>query len=271
MGTVPQRFHYYHADANSLGGTIHRPFEKVIPAQASVSLPAAGGYASARTGAFDFEGLLSCSGAACRVSGSVDEHTGDPTTLVTAVVENLNLLDIISADRVISQISTDRPSGGQIPRVTFVGSQFVGLRIAGFPVEPLINLQLLLPTYDGPNCPWLKNETFLTTARDQFAQTVSGRYPTPDWLMRRYGWIKSDKEIAEYGHVQTSLVDGFEGTIPGKSWGHIIEIAEVGKFFFGEVSMYDNIYRLTMVRAEIGSGTAGTVSGGSTGSNGGSA
>src|SRR5579863_7754417 len=102
MGTVPQRFHYYHADANSLGGTIHRPFEKVIPAQASVSLPAAGGYASARTGAFDFEGLLSCSGAACRVAGSVDERTGDATTLVTAVVENLNLLDIISAERVIS-------------------------------------------------------------------------------------------------------------------------------------------------------------------------
>ncbi len=270
MGTDSQRFHYYHADANALGGSIHRPLKKVIPAQASVSLPAAGGFTSARSGAFHFEDLASYRAASCRVSGSVDERTGDSTTLVTAVVEGLNLLDMITVERVVSQISTERPPEGCAPRVTFVGSQFIGLRIAGFPVEPVINLNLLVPSYDGPKRPWLKNAKLLKSAREQHAQRISGEHAAPDWLVRRYGWIGSDEKIAEHGHVHASLVNGFTGTIPGKTWGHIVEIAGVGRFYFGEVSMYDHVYRLTMVRAEIGSPTGGDISGGTTGSNGGS-
>jgi len=270
MGTDSQRAHYYHADANSLGGTIHRPFKKVIPAQAAVSLPAAGGFTSTRSGAFHFENLVSCTGSFSRVGGSEDEG-GHATTLVTSVVEGLNLLDMVTAERVVSQISTERPPDGHSPSVTYVGSQFFGLRIAGFPVEPVFNLSVLLPQYDGPKRPWLKNENLLNVARKQHAERVSGPHGEPDWLTRRYGWIKSNDQIAEYGRVHASLVDGFKGTIPGKTYGHIVEIAGVGKFFFGEVIMYDHIYRLTMVRAEIGSPTSGTVSGGTTGSNGGSA
>jgi hypothetical protein len=270
METGSERFHYYHADANALGGSIHRPLKKVIPAQASVSLPAAGGYSSARSGAFHFENLVSCTGSFCRVGGSVDARSGDATTLVTAVVEGLNLLDIITAERVVSQISTERPPDGHIARVTFVGSQFFGLRVAGFPVEPIINLNVLAPPYDGPKRPWLKNEKLLTSIRDQHDQRTSGPHGKPDWLIRRYGWVQSNDEISNHGHLLASLVDGFKGIIPGKTWGHIVEIPGVGKFYFGEVSVYDHMFRLTMVRGEIGSPTGGEVSGGTTGSNGGS-
>ena len=269
METSSHRFHYYHADASALGGFIHRPLKKVIPSQASVSLPAAGGFSSARSGAFHFENIVSCRESFCRVGGSVDEK-GDTTTLVTAVLDGLNLLDIVSAERVVSQISTERSPDGHIARVTYVGSQFFGLRIAGFPVEPIINLKVLVPSYDGPKRPWLKNENLLNTARDQHDLRTSGEHATPDWLSARLGWIKSDDRIAEHGHVCASLVDGFKGTIPGKSWGHIVGIAGVGRFSFGEVSMYDHMYRLTMIRAEIGSPTGGDLSGGSGGSNGGS-
>jgi hypothetical protein len=199
----------------------------------------------------------------------VDEG-GHATTLVTAVVEGLNLLDMVTAERVVSQISTERPPDGHSPSVTFVGSQFFGLRIAGFLVEPTINLNVLVPQYDGPKRPWLKNDKLLKTAREQHTQRISGPHGEPDWLTKRYGWIESDEKIAEHGRVHASLVNGFTGTIPGKTWGHIVEIAGVGRFYFGEVIMYDHIYRLTMVRAEIGSPTGGTVSGGTTGSNGGS-
>ena len=263
-----QRFHYYHADANALGGSIHRPLKKVIPAQASVSLPAAGGFSSAQTSNFRFEDLVSCRAASCRVSGSEDEK-GHATTQVTAVIEGLNLLDMVTAERVVSQIATERPPDGFSPAVTFVGSQFIGLRIAGFPVEPVINLKLLTPPYDGPKRPWLKNSNLLQPAREQHTQRASGEHGKPDWLEHRYGWVHSNKAVAERGHVQCSLVDGFTGTIPGKTYGHVVEIAGVGRFFFGEVSFYDHVYRLTMVRAEIGSPTGGSVSGPTTGSNGG--
>jgi len=269
METGSHRFHYYHADASALGGFIHRPLKKVVPTQASVSLPAAGGFSSARTGAFHFENLVSLRESFCRVGGSVDEK-GDTTTLVTAVVDGLNLLDIVTAERVVSQISTERSPDGHIAKVTYVGSQFFGLRIAGFPVEPEINLQVLVPPYDGPKRPWLKNKNLLQSARDQHTRRTSGQHGAPKWLVARYGWVESDDKIAEHGHVCASLVDGFKGTIPGKVFGHIVEIDGVGRFNFGEVCMYDHMYRLTMVRAEIGSPTGGDLSGGTTGSNGGS-
>jgi hypothetical protein len=264
-----QRFHYYHADANALGGSIHRPLKKVIPAQASVSLPAAGGFSSAHTGAFHFEDLVSCRASSCRVSGSEDEG-GHATTQVTSVIEGLNLLDMVTAERVVSQIATERPPDGHSPTVTFVGSQFIGLRIAGFEVEPIINLKLLTPPYDGPKSPWLKNDKLLQSVRDQHTLRTSGEHGKPEWLTHRYGWVHSKEDVAEQGHVVCSLVEGFTGTIPGKTYGHIVEIAGIGKFFFGEVSFYDHLYRLTMVRAEIGSPTGGSISGGTTGSNGGS-
>lgn len=268
MESGSQRLHYYHADANALGGSIHRPLKKVIPTQASVSLPAAGGFSSTHGGAFHFEDLVSCRASSCRVSGSEDER-GHATTQVTAVVEGLNLLDMVTAERVVSQIATERPPDGFSPTVTFVGSQFIGLRIAGFEVKPVINLNLLTPPYDGPKRPWLKNNHLLQSVREQHTQRASGEHGKPDWLVRNYGWVHSDEGVTEHGHLLCSLVDGFDGKIPGKSYGHVVEIAGIGRFFFGEVSFYDHVYRLTMVRAEIGSPTGGSVSGPTTGSNGG--
>jgi hypothetical protein len=268
METGSRRFHYYHADANAIGGALHRPLKKTFSGPASISLPAAGGFASARSEKFHFDDVVSCSSALCRVSGSEDEQTGDCTTLVTAAVEGFNLLDVVTADRIVSQISTERPTGSHTPRVTFVGSQFVGLRIAGFPVEPIINVKMLSPPYDDKKRPpWLKNTELLKCVRDQHDKRVSGN--PPDWLVSRYGWVKDGAKVDQHGHVIASLVDGFKGTIPGKTWGHIVEIPGVGRFYFGEVSIYDHMYRLTMVRAQTGSPTGGDFSGPTTGSNGG--
>jgi len=270
METGSQRFHYYHADANAIGGALHRPLKKTISGPASVSLPAAGGFTSTRCDEFHFDDVVSCSSALCRVSGSEDEKTGDCTTLVTAAVEGFNLLDMVTADRIVSQISTERPTGSHTPRITFVGSQFVGLRIAGFPVEPIINLKVLAPPYDETKRPpWLKNKELLKSVREQHDKRVAHDPKPPGWLVNRYGWVKDESKVGDHGHLIASLVDGFKGTIPGKVWGHIVEIPGVGTFYFGEVSIYDHMYRLTMVRAQIGSPTGGDVSGPTTGSNGG--
>ena len=271
MGTGSERFHYYHADANAIGGAIHRPLKKTISGPSSVSLAAAGGFNSARSDEFHFDHLVSCRSSLCRVSGSEDERTGDCTTLVTAVVEGFNILDMVTAEKIISHISTEHPPDSHTSRVTFVGSHFIGLRIAGFPVEPIINLKLLAPPYDGAKRPssWLKNKELLKSVRGQHDTRIAADPTPPSWLVNRYGWVKDDSKVAERGHVIGSIVDGFKGTIPGKSWGHIVEIPGVGRFYFGEVSIYDHMYRLTMIRAQLGSPNEADVSGGTTGSNGG--
>jgi hypothetical protein len=106
------KVHYFHAEANSLGGFVEQPIKQAVPAQASASLPAVGGHVTTRTGALSFEGVVSCSAAYTRVSGRHLETDGTPTTLVTSVVEGFNLLEVVTADRIVAQISLEHPLDG---------------------------------------------------------------------------------------------------------------------------------------------------------------
>ena len=70
MQSNAKKVFYYHADANSLGGYIEEPFEGIIPAVSSISLPAVGGYVTNRTEALNFKEIISCRSAYTRVSGT---------------------------------------------------------------------------------------------------------------------------------------------------------------------------------------------------------
>ena len=68
-------------------------------------------------------------------------------TLSTSIMEGLNVFEVITADRVVSQVSTEhlpaRSPGkdpDHVPRVTFVGSQFKNLRVGGLPVKLTLDL-----------------------------------------------------------------------------------------------------------------------------------
>ena len=76
MDNQAPRTHFYHADANAIGGRIERPFNKIVPVQAGLSLPASGGYATHRSDDFDFEGLMSFRRAESKVSGSQSPRNG---------------------------------------------------------------------------------------------------------------------------------------------------------------------------------------------------
>ncbi|HVJ07010.1 MAG TPA: choice-of-anchor P family protein [Acidisarcina sp.] len=253
-----KRVHYYHADASSFGGVLEHPVKKVVPSQAAVSLPAAGGYTSTRSGAFNFEEIASCGGAFTHASGGMSLKNGAWTTLVTSAVENLNILEVVTADRVVAQISIEHPVEGHDPKVTFVGSHFQNLRIGGVPVEPAMNLGLLTPETGYPGCPWTRHEGFLKRVRDQHHQRTKGK-KVPAWAVERYAWVESQQGIEERGHVVCSLVDSLKGEIPGKTFGHVVEIEEFGRFFFGEVVVAQGGFQLTMVRAELGCAVHGSL------------
>ncbi len=70
MRSDAKKVFYFNADANSLGGFIEKPFQKIVPSQASVSLPPVGGHATTQTEAFNFEGIISCRSAYTRVTGT---------------------------------------------------------------------------------------------------------------------------------------------------------------------------------------------------------
>ncbi len=253
-----KRVHYYHADASSLGGALIHPVNKIVPSQAEVSLPAAGGATSAHSGAFNFEEIASCGGSFTHASGGVSPKNGSWTTLVTSSVENLNILEVVTAERVVAQISIEHPRVGHDPKVTFVGSQFINLRIGGFPVEAVINRGLLTPEEGYPGCPWTRHEGFLKRVREQH-RLRGENAKVPKWAEDRYAWVQSEEGIRERGHVVCSLVDSIKGDIPGRTFGHVVEIEEFGKFFFGEVIVQHGAFQLTMIRAELGCAVHGSI------------
>src|ERR1700722_12959079 len=67
----------FQADANALGGFLEEPLHKHIPTLAPVSLPVVGGFATARSGAFNLDEVVSCASAYTLVTGRESESDTD--------------------------------------------------------------------------------------------------------------------------------------------------------------------------------------------------
>ncbi len=137
MDASQERVFHYHADANALGGVLTHPYKTVISTAANSSLSNAGGYNSSASVPFHLDHVLSCKSAYTHTTGG--EENGHWTTLTTAVVEDVNLLEVVTAEKIVAQISTTHAKVGDERTVSFVGSQFVGLRINGHSVEPVLD------------------------------------------------------------------------------------------------------------------------------------
>jgi len=97
-------FYSFRADANALGGRLEQPERKIVPTVAPVSLPSVGGETTAQSGPFSFDNIVKCKSAYSRVTGRETEG-GSVTIVSTAVIEGLNILEVIEADRIVAQLS----------------------------------------------------------------------------------------------------------------------------------------------------------------------
>ncbi|SRR5579862_2380370 len=267
MDTKAKRIHFYHADAHALGGHLERPISQPIPILAPLSLSPVGGYSATQTGEFAFYGVISIKSAHTQVSGSRNRN-GAWTTLVTATVEGLNILEFVSADRVVAQISIEHPLEGYHAKVTFAGTHFENLRIAGHPVEPVLRLDLCShrPTnaegYPTTSC---LDKPFTDAVEAHYAgmtdpvnlpKWVTNR-TIPSWVQDRYRGTASPRAGRDV--VVCSLVKEIRGEFPGIPYGHAFEVPEFGKAFLAELVVDHNSYQLTMIRLELGCGTDGSV------------
>jgi hypothetical protein len=255
MPSVPKSF-YFHAHASSLGGALETPHKKVVPSQASVALPSVGGHATARTEAFNCDEIVSCKAAYTRVTGGQFEANGSWTTLVTSVVEGLNILDVVKVDRAVAQIAVEHPGDGGDPTISLAGSHFDGLRLGGFNVSPTLN-PTLLGTGTADSIGW---PIFQSTGRDQAVKIVQKARAGKNakWVLDRFEWMTAAKPKAD-GAVVSSLVDGIDQPVPGRAFGHALEIPHFGKVFLGELLVSRSSIQLSMVRAELGCATTGMV------------
>jgi hypothetical protein len=313
--------HYFHAEAHALAGTLKLPFAAEIKKQAFVKLQgnladlpaeerAQRSYFSQHAKNFRLEGIVSYAAAHTQVSGhESDKHEGASVTLATSVVEDLNVLNVVTADRVVAQISTTHIPGEYCPHVTFLGTHFENLRIARHRAEPYLKLDLAGARAEGKDALPVNKGTGLMNAieaqyrrlrdsigslaekereqmrlRDTDASLVKKYYGfTVDYAKIQDQAQKAKKdgnwdgitcslvEHVEIKDISVKAADGKSIQIPppAQTFGHVIHIPDFGNIFLAELTVKHNSYNLTMIRLEMGCLASGSMCIGSLNVNGG--
>lgn len=132
MADKPNKKFLYHAHTTALAGTLRKPFSEHIETQAGSALSVTGGVSNSRVEKFRHRDILSCDAAYTTAVGHGED--GLHTTLVTATVEYLNILNMVTADRVVTRIASRHKLDGTEPSILTVGSHIDNLKIAGQPV-----------------------------------------------------------------------------------------------------------------------------------------
>jgi hypothetical protein len=258
----------YHAHGSAIGGSITQPFKADIASGSATSLPIIGGFASAKDGAYQLKDVISYQSAHTYVSG-IQTGDGAYNSVVTCVVEGLNILHVITADAIIGRVSSNHVDGQQ-PEIIPLGSSFENLMIAGQPLQVDLNHDLFVqnPTHSallshlestskankGKNAPKARYDWGLTSEKVPPA-LAKGMLMEPGT-----DWSKSKSN----GVLHTSLVKQVRPVGTGNSaeelpYAYAIHIPHVGNLYLAEVFSSADTKRLTMLRVELGSPFAGVV------------
>jgi hypothetical protein len=228
----------YHAHGHALSGQITRPINHVIEVQAGMSLPTIGGHGTSTASNYRFQEMVSFRNAYTHVSGSVNEKDGSHTTQATTTIEDLNILDVVTADRVVARLTSERGPKDDESRVLFLGSKFQNLRIAGNAADVDLNHELFqrMDTFEKFKKEFKSNSEFRKMAEDPFQTGDKQKVPDPE------------------GVLLCSLVKDMKTSAAGvRRIGHGFDVPQFGKVYVGEVHLENRKRALTMLRLELGS------------------
>jgi hypothetical protein len=260
------RKHHFHGEAEVLNAQLQLPLLQDVKSQAYVKLPDEGGYRSEQAHNYRLEGVLSFREAYTQVAGNRSVKDGRGwITLVTSVVIGLNVLDVVTADRVVAQMSTEHPLEGYVPTVTFLGTRFENLRIGGHEVDPTLNLGICgpKPANDGL---YILDPSFLGRVSHQYA-AINKAKGVPAVVQQRYNTAlldpvriqKAQAEAAAAANkqvvkpkIECSLVDSAASTASGTAFGHIIVVPGFGTVSLAELTVEDDSFHLTMINLDLG-------------------
>jgi len=274
--------HDYHAEAHVLSGHLQRPIEQKIERQAPVKLnDRRGGHLTRHAEDVSIEGLITFTKGHTRVSGARSLKNNGWVTLSTSILEGLNVLEIITADRVVSQVSTDHAyENGHVPHVTFLGTQFTNFQVGGF--SPTLTLNLgVCGDIPANGRSYLQDPKFLNTVKAQTA-AIAQASGLPKDLKEQYdgklahlNQLISTSNAGDQGShepITCSLVQSIGAIpIPGvQIFGHILVIPEFGAVALGEIEVGEKIYEreqrpspyfeLTGIKMKMGCVAEGTAS-----------
>jgi hypothetical protein len=286
------RKHTYHSEANVLTGFLTLPLNQKIQPQAYANLPGEGGYFDQRLENYKLGEVISIRSAYTQVAGNLDPKEDKGwSTLTTTVVEGFNVLDVLTADRIVGQIITEYPLVGYIPKISFLGTRFENLRIAGHPVDLKLDLDFLGSAPAGD-----KSYTDSDDLKKRIEKQVNdlGEHKSLlEEVRKSYNqfFLDPSKNAGKPEPLECSLVNQATvnqaplnqatGKFPGTGCGHVISIPNFGTIVLAKVRLsYEEVktekdthrnttVHLTMIDMKLGCGIAGHGGVGSGSSNGG--
>jgi hypothetical protein len=256
LNQTVQRTYIYNGQGHALSGHITLPFDHQIEVQAGMSLPTTGGIGHARVEKFRFQDYVSFTAGYTYVAGSKSgQYTY--TTLVTAAVENLNILDVVTADRVVARLASHHSLAPNLnqhePQITLLGSKIENLKISGCPVQLEFedDLFLRLNTFDELKKHFDVNEGFRKMAADPFVTT------------------QPNVPVDPRGVLLCSLVKDMKIDCSGVTTvGHAFDVPQFGRVYIGEVLAQYRKRTVTMLRFDLGCPVVGTMMSAQAGGNG---
>ena len=263
-----KEWHKYHAEAATLDGELNLPLAQKTCSHTASKLNENGGYVTQHADRFHLGGVVTFHSSYTHVGGNLDTKPDHGwNTIATAVIEGLNVMEVVTADRVVAQISTDHPLDGYVPRVTFLGARIENLRIAGSEPLKIHYNHAILGDKPAGDAGYTTDSGVIQRIARQY-EHIRGHQSLPHDLVGHYNQIPSAS--ANRGSVECSLVNQVEGSFPGRSFGHILYIPDFGKVHLATLKIEHSDFEentpklttisLTMLRCEMGCIGGGTLS-----------
>ncbi|MBZ5604858.1 MAG: hypothetical protein LAO79_21380 [Acidobacteriia bacterium] len=244
----------YHAEAVAATGKITLPFQETMPIQASAALPINGGHGSARAEKFRHRNIFSFECAESNVVGSYSELDKAHGTLSYVVVEGLNILDVVTCDRMVVRLTSKHSDDRSEASFIILGSRFENLRIAGHPFD----VDLATDTFSS-----LSTWSRLTESYGKEAR-VQGEIDRLIMAPNEGGGFKSPS-----GVLGVTLARNLDNLPPGLTRrDHGIYVPHFGTVYLGEYFISPTARRLLMLHVDLGCSIEGCYGVGSSGGNG---
>ncbi len=239
MATLHRIPFHFHAEGHALSGEFRHPLLAQIQAQASTSLSQIGGQATAQAENFHLQDFVCFKSAQTHVSGkrrrdetfvthasTVVKGLNILGTHASTVVKGLNILGVVTAELIISRLTSIHSPREPEGHIIAEDSRFEGLRIKGEDVNVILRHNLLV-----------KCKTFDDLAKGIASDAKSGKIA----------------EIKD-GVAVCSLVEKIETKLKGVDpKSHLIQVPNFGKIFLAEIYAETGTRTLTMLRLELGS------------------
>jgi hypothetical protein len=216
----------FHAGGTAFSASFKRPVAYEIPAQAEVYLPTVGGHGHSRVDNFDVPRLVRFKNADSHVSGSFSDPT-TATSEVTSSICGLNILNVITADRIIARLTSEHKLDEEA-EILALGSAFENLRIGGYEFKIKLRHEI-----------FLNNKTHEDLVKKVASPKENGK-------------IVPGQDKVKLCTLVEEIITDFPGLSADDKKKHVVEIRHFGTIAFGEVLCMPGMKILTMLRFDLG-------------------